>query len=403
MRKVLFVLLTLTLLSGCTQATLPPNMSLLSELAEQGAGVGLYQQFGFDLYHQLNSGSLENLLISPTSIALAVSMTLNGADGGTRQQMLEALGLGDCDLQQLNEANQLLIRRLQDSDVTLSIANSLWMRQGIEFNQDFVQSNQTYYDAAAHNLDFSSDAAVETINNWVKEQTNDLIDGIIEGPIHPLTLMFLINAIYFQGDWGMPFDPDRTKEGLFHTPQGTVNVPFMRQTDKFDYLYQDGLQALRLPYADEELAMYLFLPEDWEAFQQQLTAEQWQGWLGDFRSERVQLELPKFEFAYEEQLNDALQALGMTLPFAAGQADFHLIADIEQDIYISEVKHKSFIAVDEVGTEAAAVTSVEMVATGMPVEPIQLKFDRPFFFVIHDRMTDTALFMGQVMDPARTE
>lgn len=409
MRKILLLLLALVFLTGCVQSTLPPNvvippdLALLAASGEQGEGGGLYQQFGFDLYHQLSNDRQQNLLISPTSIGLALAMTLNGADGETRQEMLSTLGLADVDLQQLNEANHWLMERLQDSGITLSIANSLWMRQGVPFNHDFVQTNQTYYDAEAHNLDFSSDAAVETINDWVNEKTNGLIDSIVADPIDPLTLMFLINAIYFQGDWGMPFDPDRTREGLFHGPQGDVSVPFMRQVDSFDYLSQDGLQAVRLPYADGQLSMYLFLPEDWEEFQQQLTAEKWQDWQSEFRENRLSLLLPKFTFSYEEKLKDALQELGMLRSFVVGQADFHLMADIAEDIFISDVKHKSFIAVDEVGTEAAAVTSVEMRVTGMPAEPLQLRFDRPFFFVIHDGATNTTLFMGQVMDPSSGE
>lgn len=399
MRRALIPILLLFLLTGCVQPLAEPDESLLGERAHATVGHDLYNRFGFELYQELNVGEDKNLLISPTSIALALSMTLNGADGETRRAMMETLHVADIDLQELNQQNQLLVQHLENSDVTISIANSLWMRQGIAFRQEFIEANQSYYDAEARDLDFDSPAAAETINGWVAEKTEGLIDKMVVAPIDPLTRLFLINAIYFQGDWSTPFNPDSTREDTFHTDQGAVRVPFMHQFGSLDYQERDGWQAVRLPYGEGSIAMYVFLPTELEQFSQQLNETNWQSWLNGFRPEQVQLHLPKFKFAYEQSLNDVLKSLGMSVAFAAEEADFHPMAEIDEDLYISEVKHKSFIEVDEAGTEAAAVTSVEVMAGGMP-QYTELKIDRPFFFVIHDSQTGATLFLGSVLDPS---
>lgn len=397
MRKWLVLLIVMMLLTGCSRS-LPPAFKPPGKFTAKAAGIDSYNQFGFNLYQQLSNK--ENILLSPVSIALALSMAYNGASGETQAAMAEALLIEGIDVEQLNQSNKLLLAMLQDSDVTVEIANSLWLRKGVPFLPGFIGDNKTYYDAQVSELDFASAAAAPTINKWVKDQTKGLIEDIVEGSIDPMTLAFLINAVYFQGDWTDAFAAANTRDNTFHSPGGQVTVPFMNKTASFDYLEDKDLQAIRLPYGKGNMAMYVFLPQNLEEFHKNLTQEQWAKWRVGFESARGELSLPKFEFEYEQSLNEALAALGMGLAFDPMGADFSKMVELAEDVHISEVKHKAFIEVDEKGTEAAAVTSIEIQVTSMPpVSSFTMKIDRPFFFLIHDQQTDAILFMGSVHDP----
>lgn len=397
------------LLTGCGgpafQAPMmpKPDDSILNSF--QASMAARNNDFGFHLYEELYSGG-ENIMISPVSIAMALAMTYNGAQGETKEAMAEALQIQGFELEQLNRNNLALLYFLRTADpkVSLNIANSVWMRQGFAFAPDFMSRVQDFYRAPSQELDFSDPKAAPTINKWVKENTQGLIEDIVEPPIDPMTIMFLINAVYFKGEWTHQFSKDQTSEQPFRTgTEQPVQVPMMNQDGSFDYFSAPGFQALRLPYGEsEKMAMYLFLPDgDLEAFQQQLTAENWNRWLPLFTPKYGSFSLPRFTLEYEKTLNDGLKNLGMGIAFEGGRADFSAMVpqDSRQDIYISEVKHKTFIQVDEVGTEAAAVTSVEVGLTSMPQYDFNLEFDRPFFYAIHDSETGTILFMGAVHNP----
>ena len=291
--------------------------------------------------------------------------------------------------------------------MVLNIANSLWMREGKEFDPDFVERNMNYYNAAARELDFNEQGAVDTINSWVQERTDGQIEEIVEYPIDPLTMLFLVNAVYFQGDWSEPFDAEETREDIFHAPEEEIeDVPFMNQSGDFDYLEkEDEFQAVRLPYGEEErLAMYVFLPSNQSSLSELLSsldAEQWDKWRGQFEKVEGKLAIPKFTLEYEKTLNEILEKMGMEVAFNAQRADFYdmLARDEGQRLFISEVKHKSFIEVDEKGTEAAAASSVEMKLESMPVVEFEMNVNRPFYFHIHDRETNEVLFNGTLVDP----
>lgn len=394
MRRLLVPLLLVSLLAGCTQIGSSPEIRKL-EPNVNVARVELYNRFGFDLFGKLSAD--ENRLISPISIALALAMAYNGADGSTKEEMADMLHCGGLDPDGFNQENQALLRLLQDTDVTLNIANSIWLRAGLPVKTGFIDNNKEFYDAQVSELDFNNPSSVDTINGWVKENTNGLIEEIISSPIDPLTLMFLINAVYFQGDWSRDFDESQTRDDLFVTSNGTVTVPFMQQGGSFSYLEDKDLQAIRLPYGAGRLAMYIFLPKDLSEFEQQLRYENWKKWVAGFKQSNGHLSLPKFQMEYETELNAALKALGMRLAFDPEQADFSQM--VAGDTYIDNVKHKTFLKVDETGTEAAAVTAVEISCTGMPASTFEMKVNRPFFFAIHDSEADTILFMGSVLDP----
>lgn len=368
---------------------------------------GTVNEFGLALFKKLLEEQ-ENIFISPTSIATALSMTYNGAGGETKEEMAEVLAITGIDLERLNENNLALLYFLQTADpaVKLDIANSLWMREGMDFDQDFLARNEKYYDAVVTALDFDSPEAVEIINKWVYESTGGLIEDIIEPPIDPMTVLFLINAIYFQGDWSEPFNEAWTKEESFYLPNGEKTVvPFMHRSGKLDYYEEESFQAVRLPYGEKDrLAMYAFLPaedKDLLKFIQEINNGTWNEWRQGFRQEEGDLFLPRFSMEYEKSLNDVLIDLGMGAAFDQNRADFFDMVPWEGGprLYISEVKHKSFIEVNEKGTEAAAATSVEMRVESAPAFRFTMKADRPFFFLIYDELTQVIIFMGAVANP----
>ncbi|PSB14340.1 proteinase inhibitor I4 serpin [filamentous cyanobacterium CCP1] len=360
-------------------------------------------RFGLQLFSQLQQETIaENLLISPSSVVLALTMTYNGANGTTQQAMAEALQLQGLSLAEVNQANAALYHSLENADqVTLSIANALWARDGFDFNADFLQRNQTFYQAEITALDFASPQAVSQINEWVSQNTEGKIPTIVD-QLSPDAVLYLMNAIYFKGNWTTPFDPDITTDRPFYLPDGTEKRhPMMQQEGRLAYYETEQFQAVALPYGDDRrLSMYIFLPQpDYtlEEFSESLTPENWDTWMAQFSMQTGTLQLPRFTFEYSTSLNDALSALGMSIAFS-DQADFSNLSN--EPTAISEVLHKTFIEVNEEGTEAAAATSVEIITLSAPVDPpFQMTVDRPFFFAIRDNQTQTVLFLGSVIAP----
>jgi serine protease inhibitor len=375
-----------------------PNQSVDSRLVEANT------KFGFKLFQEvLKQDSNKNVFVSPTSIAIALSMTYNGASGETQQAMAKALELQGMSLPDINQANEALKATLEkaDPDVQLAIANSLWAKQGIPFKPEFLQSNQQFYKAKVTELNFSSPDATKTINGWVKENTRGKIDRIIN-QIQPNDVLFLINAVYFKGNWSKQFDKSQTTERPFYLSNGTQKQhPMMSQSGKYRYYENETLQAVSLPYGKGRLSFYVFLPKkntNLKTFEQQLSLENWQQWMNQFQMRSGSIQLPRFKFDYDIQLNNALKALGMETAFS-NQANFSNMTSAS--VAIDEVKHKTFVEVNEEGTEAAAATSVGMVLTSapMPQEPFQMVVDRPFFCAIRDNETGTILFMGSIQEP----
>ena len=371
--------------------------------------VAASSKFTFKLYEQaVKTRGSQNLFISPTSVMLALAMTYNGAEGETRRAMADALGFGSMSLEEVNRAAADLISALRSSDpkVQLKIANSIWTRKGFTPKPAFLQRTKDNYGAEVASLDFASPTAVATINSWVSKNTEGKIEKIIDG-IAADKIMFLINAIYFKGDWQVSFDKEKTKDDVFRLAGGSQKkLPMMFRSGK--YLYQKGkdFQAVILPYGTGKVSMYVFLPDEntsLDQFERNVTHENWETWMGGFGLAPGDLTLPRFKVEYEAKLNDMLKALGMSVAFDGTRADFSGIADVSggNRIFISEVKHKAFAEVNEEGTVAAAVTSVEMSLTSAPPrqENFVMKVDRPFFFAIRDHATGNVLFMGSVVDP----
>ena len=393
--------------SGCTKARMAkPDQAVLD--AFDITLVEKTNDFGFNLYKNLAREN-ENIMISPVSVSLAMAMVYNGANGVTREDMARALNVQGLELDRLNKNNLALLYYLTSADpeLTLNIANSIWMLEDFKFSEAFVATVKNDYQAEAKKLDFADPKSAEVINKWVNDKTRGTIDQIVTPPIDSQTIMFLINAVYFKGSWTSPFETELTSEQAFNLVDGqTVTVPTMYQSGSFDYLKSSGFQALRLPYGeDEQMAMVLFLPDQntsLSEFQNQLNQDNWSNWQAHFEAKAGTLMLPKFTMEYEKSLNQVLAELGMGIAFEPGKADFSgLAAAAADDIYISNVKHKTFIEVDETGTEAAAVTSVEVGTTSMPAYDFELNFDRPFFYAIEDSETGAIVFMGAVLDPSK--
>lgn len=366
--------------------------------------------FGLDLFKEVNAELDEgkNLMISPLSISLALAMVYNGADGDTKSQMETMLHKTGFTADQVNTAYQTLVESLADHDpkVKLSIANAIFYDKDFSVKSDFISTNQTYYDAEVDELDFNnSSATLDRVNGWVKDKTNNKIEKIID-QVSPNDVMYLMNAIYFKGQWTYQFEKDNTADRAFYTENGNeLQVPTMMLDETtLNYTGTNQFQLLELPYGGEKYSMLILLPTD-EYSTDDVIAEMNQSNLNDLlenlHERNLKVYLPKFEFAYANSLVDNLKALGMNDAFFASLSDFSGISDIP-DLYISEVKHKSYIKVDEEGTEAAAVTGVTFDLTSVGPEPV-FDVNRPFVFAIREKDTNAILFMGKVNNPLLNE
>jgi serine protease inhibitor len=366
-------------------------------------------RFSFKLYGQLlKQRTGKNVFVSPSSMLFALAMTYNGAEGETRQAMARAMELEGLSLPEVNRDFADLKSALASADpkVQLKIANSLWARKEFSLKPDFTQRTREFYAAEVTSLDFNSSAAPATINSWVKNNTEGRIEKIID-QISSDTILFLINAIYFKGQWTTEFDKTKTREDDFNLAGGSQKkLPMMSQSGKYLYYKAKDFQAVSLPYGTGRMSMYVFLPNKGttlDQFERNLTGEGWETWMRSFRVAPGEVTLPRFKIEYEVELNDALKALGMAEAFDPQRANFSGIAQVGQErLFISQVKHKTFAEVNEEGTVAAAVTSVAVQVTSVqiPQEPFIMKVDRPFFVAIRDNLTGTLLFMGSIADPA---
>jgi len=358
--------------------------------------------FGFNLYKKLvaEADPGTNLMISPLSVSQALAMTYNGAAGDTKTAMEEAMQTAGIDRDELNQLNKTLVTALlaHDPKVTLEIANSIWYRNDFTILDDFVQRNEDYYDAVVHAMDFTDSGCKDVINNWVDEKTHGKIDEIVK-EIKPESFMFLINAIYFKGVWKYEFAKKDTKATPFYLEDGTsVDVNMMHRKIDVNRLSNDLFTSVELPYGEGNWRMFLFLPESGKTLKEVedlLTPENWNLWMTQYSEvKELELYMPRFKFAYEESLKNSLAAMGMDVAFT-DQADFSGILQ-GGGLMISDVKHKTFVGVNEEGTEAAAVTSVEIVFTSIG-ENIYL--NKPFLFAIAEKSSGTILFLGKLMNP----
>jgi len=397
--------LVYALFANCEHSSVNPVQRIFRELTPlEKSLVESDNKFGLKLFREVIHAEVDktkNVFISPLSVSMALGMTLNGANGSTLEAIQETLELAGLTTEDINQSYKSLIELLVqlDPQVKFQIANSIWYKQGYTFRQEFIDLNKTFFNAVVRALNFADPGAKDVINGWVKEKTNNLIDGIID-EIKPDHVMFLINAIYFKGFWTSKFDPAKTQDDLFVGPGGATRpCKMMHQQQDFMYFGNASMQAIDLPYGDAGFSMTILLPRvsgQIDSLISVLTPEKWTEWTDNFSAQKIELEMPKFTTEYDIKLNDALSALGMGVAFT-DLADFTRMYE-PGGLAIDEVKHKTFVKVDEEGTEAAAVTSVGVVETSLP-QIISMRIDHPFIFAIRENLSQTVLFIGKIVAP----
>jgi serpin B len=383
-----------------------------ADLAQLAAG---NNEFAFDLFRRFSEED-GNIFYSPYSVSVALAMTYAGARGQTAEQMAGAMHF-DLPAESLHPAFNKLALVLDsrskaegvkpDQAFQLSVANSLWGQSGFHFERDFLDALARNYAAGMRLVDYQRDAegARREINDWVGESTNRKIQDIIpEGALDALTRLVLANAVYFKAAWLHAFDTHYTQPRPFHALDGSSrDVPMMSQQGNLRCMSGTDFRAVELPYVGWQLSMLILLPDEgqFDGVESRLNAGLLAGAVDGLQGRQAFLTMPKFKFEWSAELSDGLQALGMRDAFDPSSADFSGM-DGERDLYISKILHKAFIAVDEAGTEAAAATVVIVgaMAAPEPVEPLEIKIDRPFFFLIRDNPTGTILFLGRVMNPS---
>jgi len=385
----------------------PPGMKQVQLTEKQKLLIEANNSFGFDFFSKVNeySGGETNLMVSPLSVSMALGMTRNGARRTTLEGMTQTLGFAGLTNHEINESYKYILETFTglDPKVKLSIANSIWYRNTFTVEQPFITTNQDYFNASVTPLDFSSPSAIVTINAWVKAQTNQLIPTIIE-EIPENAVMYLINAVYFKGQWKSQFKVSDTQLKPFYLADNSeIQAESMLQHTTISYFKGTGFRAVELPYNQGNFTMTVLLPDADKTVNDvisQLTQENWNAWGSQFANTDIQLQLPKFRYDYnEENMKSILSDMGMGVAFDPNNADFTGI-NSGGGLYISDVKHKTFIETDEEGTEAAAVTSVGVGTTSAgPDEPLYMTIDRPFIYFIREKSSGTILFIGTVMNP----
>jgi serpin B len=359
--------------------------------------------FGLRLYQSVSSSeSVPNVLVSPLSASMALGMTMNGAEGTTYDAMRGTLGFGTLAEAEINEAYKGLIAQLlaRDAKVTFKLANSIWYERALAVKQPFIDAARAYFNAQITAMDFGDPSAPRTISAWAERETGGRIKELVK-QIAPEEVMFLVNTVYFKAPWSHQFDPRSTRNGPFRRADGsTVNVPLMSRDGSYRSVQNSDAIVVELPYGDSAFSMVLLAPPEGgslAALEQKLTTSWWNATLASLQSGRIILTMPKFKFEFGKKLNDQLEQLGMGIAFDRNRADFDRIADVGGErLYISRVEQKTYIDVDETGTEAAAATSVGIGVTSLPPS---LTFDRPFLFAMRERESGALLFIGRVGDP----
>ncbi|MCD4686021.1 MAG: serpin family protein [Anaerolineae bacterium] len=419
MKRVLHLVLLSSIVLGVTCGTLAPSAAQNNDTATLVAD---NNTFAFDFYRQVAAETDTNLLFSPFSISQAFGMLMAAARENTETQMAATLRytLPQDALHPAFAALNADLSTRQTPDagaggegerLQLNVANSIWAQDGFPFRDAYMNLLRDFYNGGLRFMDFvqESEAARETINDWVEDETEDKIQNMLpQGVINPDTRLVLVNAIYFNGSWQHPFVESATQDEPFTLLDGsTVNVPMMFQQESLGYLRGDGFQVVELPYFGYDMAMLIVLPDadQFEAVQRQLDGAWFESTRREIATQDVQLFMPRFEFETALDLKTTLQNMGMTDVFDGNLADLTGMFDpatVNGNLFVTDALHKAFIGVDETGTEAAAATAIVVGITSapMPSQPVEVRLDHPFIYAIYDRQTGAILFLGQVLNPA---
>lgn len=353
--------------------------------------------FSFDIFQELVNLE-ENLFISPYSLSTALIMAYIGADLETKEEMKNVLNLNGYDILELKKDVLHLKHHLETASekTELSIANALFLKQGVPFIDLYLENVKNYWQAELNNLPDTGDI----INNWVKKETREKIEEIIDpGPIDPLVIAYLVNAIYFKADWKNNFNENLTRTRPFYSNNEVNDVEMMENKANYYHLIDNEIEVIKLDYSDDQFSFYAIMPNNLEEFQNNFNKEYLDKIKNLLTRNELTLRLPKFKLEENFKLSEALESMGMNLAFNPSMANFSKMVDLEKlndNVYISEVYHSTFIEVDEKGTEAAAATAVEMSREMAVLDPLIIEFNRPFIFLIEEKETNTLLFMGQL-------
>lgn len=352
--------------------------------------------FAFSFFKEIALNDDENYMVSPVSLSLALGMLYNGAETKTKNIMETVLGYSDFTSLELSQINNEIINTLEGED--LQIANSNWIREGFVVKNNFIELNQIYYDAEIKTEDFSNPNTLNLINDWVSNKTNEKIPEIIN-EISSDAVLYLINAIYFNANWKYEFNSENTNQSLFYTDaNSSKEVTMMQiQSDKLAYLDNDLFSSVILPYKDDKYSMTLLVPtrnKNVSDIIDILDGTTWNTWQNNYKIQNLTLSLPKFKFEYENTLNNELTNLGLGNLFE--NPDLSGIAN--EELTVSKVLQKTFIDVNEKGTEAAAVTTVEIETTST-IPTSYVNCNKPFLFAITEKETGIICFIGKISNP----
>lgn len=383
--------------------------------AEQTVFANDNNGFTLNFFQSLN-GKMKNrsIVCSPLSITYVLSMVNDGATGTTEQELEQTLGFHKGGIQAVNDYCKNLIDNLPhvDEKVQLNIANAIFVNDKYQLKKQFQQDMANYYDAKAEALDFSSPSTLDRINGWCDEKTRGMIPTILER-VDPRTVSYLLNAIYFKAEWASMFEKNETREEVFTTPDGETRVPLMHQNVYMNYLRNDQYAAVSIPYGNGQWMMTVMLPEDGKTTDDVISSLAASGWSTDFlknplreaRRYAVDLKLPRFETAFDTDdaggLIELLKGMGIRRAFDGNSAEIPNMCE-NGDLYISMMKQKAKIKVNEEGSEAAAVTIAGLnflSAVADTQEPPKATFhaNRPFVYVIHEQSSGVILFVGKFM------
>ena len=398
--RLLFSLILIGTILSCEKSVEEPflqNPDL--ETTEAKAFIANTNEFALDFFRSIAGNEVEeNYMVSPVSLSMALGMVHNGAAGETLKAFDEVLGGGNA-LADSNSYNGMLMESISSSSsgTTLNLANAIWIQEGFPVEKEFVETNKRYYDSEVANVDFQKGSTVDKVNKWALDNTNGKIKDFVQ-EFGDETRLFLANAVYFKSQWKYRFNTDRTIQRPFYLSEtNSIEVPMMNMTAEVATAYTDLFSAIALPYKEDRFEMVILLPNfgiTTNTIIENMDGTELASLFSDNRKSELEIGIPRFKLEYSKTLNDALTELGLGIAFD-NEANFKGI-NKETDLFISSVFQKTFIEVNEEGTEAAAVTGV---AVGVTSAPPSFVADRPFLYIIRERFTGVICFMGKVGNP----
>ncbi|MBD0823158.1 serpin family protein [Aestuariibaculum marinum] len=396
-------ILTITMLCISCSTNDENNLEPFNSITKSKEVVSSNNAFAFSLFKEvLQDEEKANVMISPVSASLALGMVYNGANGDTKQAFSNIFNYGNTTLEETNVVNQNIINYITEttSSSTFNIANSLWVNNTFPVHASFIDVNKTFYYAEVQNKDFNNPKTLEAISDWCSNKTNGKIPNALD-VISPQAAMYAINALYFKSTWKHEFKKENTKPEAFYLNDNTETLVDMMTTQHdLKYLTNDLFSAVQLPYKNDKYIMTLILPNTDKQINDviiEMNSQNWETWQNNYQPQEIKLSIPKFKFSYGKKLNNSLTNLGLGIAFS-DYADFSGISDIPTKI--SSVLQKTFIEVNEEGTEAAAVTVIEIETTSVGNQPKQLVLNKTFLFTITEKETGSICFMGKVGNPA---